>query len=213
MDGAKIGTRRLYDPGHPQAEIRAVDGDQRLGPRRQHRCGCLSDPPLQGQVFRQYLGNTHDRKLFHRKQAFQPLGLHQRAAHPVKGDTRHQCLQPHHKRSTQPIPGRLTRDQEQRHARVPVPGLTRDLGPRRRLQRRLRPRRRAGAGWTHTLIPAPKGTTPTLRPAASSRPDQGRSPRPPETQAPPAPQPPRRARFQAPASAGRSAGPAPALAP
>ena len=115
VDRAQIGPRRPGGTRHPQTEIRAVDGDQRVGgkvhdPRRR-----LGDAPLQVAVFRQDLHDAHDRKLFHREAALQPLGRHQRAADPVKLDRGDEASEPRHQRRAELVARGLARDQEKLH--------------------------------------------------------------------------------------------------
>ena len=98
-----------------QAEIGAVDGDQRVGLQRGHGGGGLGDAALQLAVFRQDLNQPHDRKLLHREQALQPLGLHLRAADTVKFHPRRQSLHPRHQRRPQSVARGFTGDQEDFH--------------------------------------------------------------------------------------------------
>ena len=43
MDGPQVGPRRLDQRRDAQAEIGAVDGDERVGPEGDHRLGRLAD--------------------------------------------------------------------------------------------------------------------------------------------------------------------------
>ena len=116
MDGAQVRAGGAHDPGNAQHEIRAVDGDQRIRCRRQHIGGGLPDAALQMGVFRQHFGQAHDRKLFHRKQAVQPFGLHQRASDSPHLQIGPQRFQPSQQRRPQRIARGFTSYDIQFHA-------------------------------------------------------------------------------------------------
>ena len=91
----RANIRYRLDPlGHAEREIGAVDGDHHIGLGVNDGLRRLVDPRHQGFVFRQDLGDAHDRQFGHIKTAAQPFGGHIRPADPVKGDVGAQGFQP-----------------------------------------------------------------------------------------------------------------------
>ena len=119
MDGAQAGVQRPRLTRHAQAEIGAVDGDQRIGPFVGNGLRGLGDAGLQGAVLRQDFPDAHQRQLIHGKAAGQALCLHGKAANAHEFDIGRQLPEARHQRRAQIVARRLTRDQKELHSVIP----------------------------------------------------------------------------------------------
>ena len=106
---------RFDQLGHAQAKVRAVDGDQNIRLRLQHRIGGLGNPAFEVKVLRQDFRKAHNAQLFHGELALQPLSRHLGPAYPSKTHARAQGAQTGHQRAAKPVSRWFSRDQEHPH--------------------------------------------------------------------------------------------------
>ena len=112
MDRAQIGLGGFDQFCHAQAEIGAVDGDQRGRLCRHSRLSRLGDAAFEGEVFRQHLCQPHHRQFLHREQRCHPLRLHQGATDAAESHRRVQLSQARHQGSAKFVARRLSGDQK-----------------------------------------------------------------------------------------------------
>jgi hypothetical protein len=94
-------------------EVRAIDDDQRIGPRRNHRGGGLPDAAQDGRQFRRDRRHPDDRQLGDVERRHDPLRRHRAPADPAEPHVRIEPQQRAHQRAAERVARLLGGDQVQ----------------------------------------------------------------------------------------------------
>ncbi|MGD0865752.1 MAG: hypothetical protein ABSA49_09365 [Rhizomicrobium sp.] len=144
IDRPDRGIAPLQSSCDAMGEIRAVDQDDRVGPRRQRKIGCLAHAAEYFRNPRHHLAQPHHRSIVEREKTPETLRRHGRAAdaYDSKPVTR-KSLQTRHQLGAELVTGRLAADehQSQRWKRA-VRHVRRNWAARRRQRGRPCPRSR-----------------------------------------------------------------------